>query len=1229
MKILSNKNYWRLGILILLLLLPVSIQAQSGINEFGSFEQMLPSYWTKGAEPGGATLSWATDQSRSMGRSIKIQKSVTSEAAVWESENMVDLWSERHFKDVDIKAGLYYRTEGVNTNPANDDAKWYVTYTFYRENDTEIGEKKFELNQTSASTAGWVADTTAVGELSLPEDAYKTIIRFVGGKDATGTVWTDDYIFTGRGGWLGQNWNTQLGVPTGWFYWLPPNGGNDGELTAGYENTRITSEEAYHGNYSLKFDIPVGTRDGFVGTRRYQLTDVTQGDVVRISVWIKGSNLRPDSAAAVGDAWSLAITPIFHDRIGNNEGWGEIWARDIPLVFPNATSFDWKQFYVDIPVVENARSLSVRLHPLGRFQGTVYLDHLTIEKLDLPAMSEVGSFEQMLPSYWTKGAEPGGATLSWATDQSRSMGRSIKIQKSVTSEAAVWESENMVDLWSERHFKDVDIKAGLYYRTEGVNTNPANDDAKWYVTYTFYRENDTEIGEKKFELNQTSASTAGWVADTTAVGELSLPEDAYKTIIRFVGGKDATGTVWTDDYIFTGRGGWLGQNWNTQLGVPTGWFYWLPPNGGNDGELTAGYENTRITSEEAYHGNYSLKFDIPVGTRDGFVGTRRYALTPGSGVMPEGPADISALTNINTGDVLRISVWIKGSNLRPDSAAAVGDAWSLAITPIFHDRIGNNEGWGEIWARDIPLVFPNATSFDWKQFYVDIPVVENAKSLSVRLHPLGRFQGTVYLDHLTIEKLDLPAMSEVGSFEQMLPSYWTKGAEPGGATLSWATDQSRSMGRSIKIQKSVTSEAAVWESENMVDLWSERHFKDVDIKAGLYYRTEGVNTNPANDDAKWYVTYTFYRENDTEIGEKKFELNQTSASTAGWVADTTAVGELSLPEDAYKTIIRFVGGKDATGTVWTDDYIFTGRGGWLGQNWNTQLGVPTGWFYWLPPNGGNDGELTAGYENTRITSEEAYHGNYSLKFDIPVGTRDGFVGTRRYALTPGSGVMPEGPADISALTNINTGDVLRISVWIKGSNLRPDSAAAVGDAWSLAITPIFHDRIGNNEGWGEIWARDIPLVFPNATSFDWKQFYVDIPVVENAKSLSVRLHPLGRFQGTVYLDHLEIRKVSDVTDIKDEVILSSYELFQNYPNPFNPSTAISYSLPKTSVVSLIIYDMLGREIKTLVNTEQSAGMKTVVWNSDNNSGNQVTSGAYIYVLKTDEYTIAKKLLLMK
>jgi hypothetical protein len=416
-------------------------------------------------------------------------------------------------------------------------------------------------------------------------------------------------------------------------------------LSAGYENTKITNEESYSGEYSLVFENLDGTRDGFVGTRKYAIgDDIKVGDVLRISVWLKGKDLDPQHAATVGDAATFSITPMLHNKVGNNEGFGDFWASDIPLKFPAVTSFDWQQFYVDVPVQEGTKAISVRLHPLGQFKGTVYCDLLTVEKLDVPKLSEIGSFEQALPSYWNKGGEPTGSTLSWATDQSKSMGRSLKIAKTGTGEEAYWQSENMCDLWAPIHNKDVDIFLGAYVKTEGVNVNPADDDSKWWISYSFYGQTGTLIGEVKLPINQSVATSTGWAADTNAVGSAILPEDSYTTIIKFVAGKNATGTVWADDFMLYGRGGaWAGQDWNTQVGVPTGWFYWLPPVGGNDGVLSAGYENTKITNEESYSGEYSLVFKNLDGTRDGFVGTRKYAIGD----------------DIKVGDVLRISVWLK------------------------------------------------------------------------------------------------------------------------------------------------------------------------------------------------------------------------------------------------------------------------------------------------------------------------------------------------------------------------------------------------------------------------------------------------------------------------------------------------------------------------------------------------------------------------------------------
>ncbi len=104
---------------------------------------------------------------------------------------------------------------------------------------------------------------------------------------------------------------------------------------------------------------------------------------------------------------------------------------------------------------------------------------------------------------------------------------------------------------------------------------------------------------------------------------------------------------------------------------------------------------------------------------------------------------------------------------------------------------------------------------------------------------------------------------------------------------------------------------------------------------------------------------------------------------------------------------------------------------------------------------------------------------------------------------------------------------------------------------------------------------------------------------------------------------------STVTDVEEEKIPIEFSLEQNYPNPFNPTTRISYSLPQNSFVTLKIYDMLGREVRTLVNQNINAGKISVDWNGDDNFGMKVSSGAYIYRIIAGDFVATKKMLLIK
>jgi hypothetical protein len=92
---------------------------------------------------------------------------------------------------------------------------------------------------------------------------------------------------------------------------------------------------------------------------------------------------------------------------------------------------------------------------------------------------------------------------------------------------------------------------------------------------------------------------------------------------------------------------------------------------------------------------------------------------------------------------------------------------------------------------------------------------------------------------------------------------------------------------------------------------------------------------------------------------------------------------------------------------------------------------------------------------------------------------------------------------------------------------------------------------------------------------------------------------------------------------------SSNSLAQNYPNPFNPSTTIKYSVKEKAHVSLKIYNVAGQLVRTLVNGDMNAGAYTETWNGRSNSGNTVSSGVYFYKLVTKNFSITKKMVLLK
>ncbi len=146
-------------------------------------------------------------------------------------------------------------------------------------------------------------------------------------------------------------------------------------------------------------------------------------------------------------------------------------------------------------------------------------------------------------------------------------------------------------------------------------------------------------------------------------------------------------------------------------------------------------------------------------------------------------------------------------------------------------------------------------------------------------------------------------------------------------------------------------------------------------------------------------------------------------------------------------------------------------------------------------------------------------------------------------------------------------------------------------------------------------------------------FFSFDPIAVNTKPPSTN-NKYFRFGSCVSSPQMKVLNWFNVlTDVKGDGISlpTQFKLFQNYPNPFNPTTTIKYSIPSVETrhasslhVSLKVFDILGREVVTLVNEEKQPGNYKVKFD-----GSNLASGVYLYRLSTSEYTSVKKLILMK
>jgi hypothetical protein len=169
-------------------------------------------------------------------------------------------------------------------------------------------------------------------------------------------------------------------------------------------------------------------------------------------------------------------------------------------------------------------------------------------------------------------------------------------------------------------------------------------------------------------------------------------------------------------------------------------------------------------------------------------------------------------------------------------------------------------------------------------------------------------------------------------------------------------------------------------------------------------------------------------------------------------------------------------------------------------------------------------------------------------------------------------------------------------------------------------------------------AINISGVFNSDTLFNVLQ---NFPIEVSSKgeiSLNVEYNPID-FNGSI--DTIYIVSKDSVQMVAKQVVLIgnpkttavendnskkivAYKLLQNYPNPFNPATTISYEIPKTSFITLKVYDILGRQVKTLVNKEMNSGSYETKFDASS-----LTSGIYFYSLQAGSFSQSKKMILLK
>jgi len=176
-----------------------------------------------------------------------------------------------------------------------------------------------------------------------------------------------------------------------------------------------------------------------------------------------------------------------------------------------------------------------------------------------------------------------------------------------------------------------------------------------------------------------------------------------------------------------------------------------------------------------------------------------------------------------------------------------------------------------------------------------------------------------------------------------------------------------------------------------------------------------------------------------------------------------------------------------------------------------------------------------------------------------------------------------------------------------GNQLTGSIPPEIGNLTNLTRLELTHNQLS-----GEI-PESICNIYPNLSYFQVTHNQLCPPYPECIED---------------YVGYQDTSNCEQVSII-DEILPITYNLYNAYPNPFNPVTTLQYDLPEDAMVNITIYDMMGRQVKTLINEEQTAVYRSLQWNAANDAGSPVSAGIYLYMIQSGEFRQTRKMVLLK